>query len=58
MEGEHRHIENLLKMRGLDTPGAKGCATPWNKGLDKMTDGDKELHSDEAAMFGTGGGIS
>lgn len=57
LEADPKHINNLLKMHGLEGQGAKGCATPWDKEVDKMRDGDDELNEADASLLKTGAGI-
>ena len=43
-------MKNLLAMHSLDKPGAKGVATPRDKDLDKMPDGDDAVEKDDAQL--------
>lgn len=57
LEADPKHVTNLLKMHGLDEENAKGCATPWDKEIDKLKDGDKLLNEEEAGLLTSGAGI-
>ena len=47
----------MLAMHNLDKQGAKGVATPGDKEIDKMKDGNDPLNDDEKPLYQTGTGI-